>query len=87
MKSFPTPRRVLAAFLLLTALALPLAARPASQRVERAPRPEATLFTRVVSWLKDTVILGTDSRSICDPNGGCESGPFTDGRGGWDPNG
>lgn len=82
--SSKTPR-ALAAFALLTALALPLAARPVDPRVHRAERPAPSLAARVMSWLKDALLL-TPPADGGSPTDGTDPG-LTDGRGGWDPNG
>ncbi|MFL6196208.1 MAG: hypothetical protein ACJ75H_18655 [Thermoanaerobaculia bacterium] len=79
-------RRALAAFALLTALALPLAARPVDPRVHRAERPAPSLATRVVSWLKDALLLTPPAEDPNGATGGTDPG-LSDGRGGWDPNG
>jgi hypothetical protein len=78
----PTPRRVLAASVLLAALALPLAAKPAGQRAHRPAPPPAGLITRVMTWLKDSLVLTPPDGTTAKPDPG-----LTDGRGGWDPNG
>jgi hypothetical protein len=80
--------RLLAAFLLLSALSAPLAAQGAPHAAALAGWLQS-VWTRATAPL---MALWNDGRGGCDPNGGpCGEGqssePLPEGRGGCDPDG